>query len=87
MNCSIFSISGRWMSDLVTRLVTLGLVLLLVAACETNPYDDSDVDIKPPDSSAVLSVEHEEDGDLVCVIEKSDPTVRYCVPRVHEEDS
>ena len=60
------------------------MLLMLATGCETNPYDDSTVDIKPPDSGQVLSVE--EEGDMVCITEKSDPDLRLCVPRVHEAD-
>lgn len=69
----------------MTRLISGGLVL--ISGRETNPHTDSEVDIRSLDSGAVLSVEYEEDGDLACVIEKSDPSVRYRVPRVFEEDS
>ena len=69
---------------MIKQAATL-LAIIALTGCETNPYDDSDVDIKPPNSGEVLSVEHEE-GNLICVTERSDPTVRHCVPRVHEED-
>ena len=58
--------------------------LLFVSGCETNPYEDSAVDIRPSQSGEVISVELEE-GDMICVTERSDPDSRMCVPRVHVE--
>jgi hypothetical protein len=58
--------------------------LMIVSGCETNPYEDSAVDIRPAQSGEVLSVELEE-GNMICVTERSDPESRMCVPRVHVE--
>ncbi len=68
----------------VNDFIKVSVALLIVSGCETSPYEDSAVDIRPLESGEILSVELEE-GDMICVTERSDPDIRMCVPRVHEE--
>ena len=57
---------------------------LLLAGCSTTTLVDSEWLIKPSGTTSDYAVEMEE-GNLICVVEKDDPSSKSCVPRVHEE--
>jgi hypothetical protein len=66
------------------NLPALLLVSIFLAACSNTNLVDSDWLLEPGGSGNAYAVEHEE-GDMICLVDREDPTIRSCVPRVHKE--
>ena len=71
------------MKNSVSILVLL--LLWLPGGCSNTSLVDSEWLLKPGGAPNSYAVELEE-GNMICVVEKDDPSNKSCVPRVHNED-